>query len=402
MPARSSSPIPTGLSQLAAARPPAPGEHPHLLDCLATVPDPRRAKGRRHPLTFVLALAACAVLAGAKSLASIAEWAADAPSVVLTALGGPSREPTGPTAPAEATVRRVLQRVDGDALDEAIGVWLAARDPDRPPPDREPSKPARRSLAVDGKTIRGARRADGTQVHLLAAMTVTGLVTAQREVDSKTNEITVFRPMLAELDLADTVVTFDALHSQTAHARFLVEDKKAHYIAVIKGNQPRLHQHLKQLPWRDVPLLDKTRATAHGRDEIRRVKTATVTRGLDFPHAAQAVQIVRRRRIVTTGNVTLERVYAVTDLTAEQADAPEIAHRVREHWGIENKIHHVRDTTFAEDASRVRTGTAPRAMAALRNLAIGALRITGCDNIAADLRKHGRGATRPLATLGIT
>ncbi|MCX5115313.1 transposase [Streptomyces sp. NBC_00378] len=91
---------------------------------------------------------------------------------------------------------------------------------------------------MDGKTVRGARRADGTRVHLLAAMTGTGLVTAQREVGPKTNEITVFRPMLADLDLADTVVTFDALHSQTAHARFLVEERKAHYIAVIKGNQP--------------------------------------------------------------------------------------------------------------------------------------------------------------------
>lgn len=233
-------------------------------------------------------------------------------------------------------------------------------------------------------------------------MTGTGLVTAQREVDGKTNEITVFRPMLSSLDLVGTVVTFDALHSQTAHARFLVEDKKAHYIAVIKANQPLMHQHLKNLPWRDVPLLDKTRATAHGRDEIRRVKTATVTRGLAFPHAAQAVQIVRRRRTLTTGKVTLERVYAVTDLTAKQADAPEIAHRVREHWGIENKIHHVRDTSWTEDTSRVRTGTAPRAMAALRNLAIGALRLTGHTNIAAGLRHHARDDTRPLTTLGVT
>ena len=402
MPARSSSPIPVGLSQLAAARPAEPGEHPHLLDRLAAVPDPRRAQGRRHPLAFVLALAACAVLAGAKSLTAITEWAADAPAAVLTALGGPNREPSGPTAPAEATVRRVLQRIDGDALDAAIGAWLIGRDTDHPPTSPEPGRRARRSLAVDGKTVRGARRPDGTQVHLLAAMTGTGLVAAQREVGSKTNEITVFKPMLAGLDLTDTVVTFDALHSQTGHARFLVEEKKAHYIAVIKGNQPLLHQRLKRLPWREVPLLDKTRATQHGRDEIRRVKTCTVTRGLGFPHAAQAVQIVRRRRTVTTGKVTLEHVYAVTDLAAEQADAPEIAHRVREHWGIENKIHHVRDTTFAEDASRVRTGTAPRSMAALRNLAIGALRLTGCDNIAAGLRRHGRDATRPLATLGIT
>jgi predicted transposase YbfD/YdcC len=254
---------------------------------------------------------------------------------------------------------------------------------------------------VDGKTVRGARRADGTQVHLLAAMTGTGLVTAQREVDGKTNEITVFQPLLAGLDLADTVVTFDALHSQTAHARFLVEDKKAHYIAVIEGNQPLLHQHLKHLPWRDVPLLDKTRATAHGRDEIRRVKTCTVARGLAFPHAAQAVQIVRRRRTITTGRITLERIYAVTDLTTDQADAPEIAQRVRDHWGIENKIHHVRDTTWAEDASRIRTGNAPRTMAGLRNLAVGALRLAGHTNIAASLRHHARNPNRPLATLGI-
>jgi transposase-like protein len=152
-----------------------------------TVPDPRRAKGRRHPLSFVLALAACAVLAGAKSLTAIAEWAADAPAAVLSALGGPNREPTGPSAPAEATVRRILQRADGDALDAAVGAWLAARDPGPPTSARDAAAQLRRSLAVDGKTVRGARRIDGTQVHLLAAMTGTGLVTAQREVGSKTN-----------------------------------------------------------------------------------------------------------------------------------------------------------------------------------------------------------------------
>jgi predicted transposase YbfD/YdcC len=324
VPARSSSLVPGPLAQLTDAAPTVPDDLPGLLTCLAQVPDPRRDQGRRHPLAFVLSLAACAVLAGAKSLAAIAEWAADAPPHVLARLGGPCREPDrGPVAPAEATVRRILQRIDGDALDTAVGSWLAGReraagqeknDSDRPLP----------SLAVDGKTVRGARRTDGTQVHLLAAMTGTGLVTAQREVDGKTNEITVFQPLLAPLDLHGTVVTFDALHSQTAHARFLVEDKHAHYIALIKGNQPTLHRWLKALPWREVPLLDKTRATAHGRDEIRRIKAAAVT-GIAFPHAVQAVQIVRRRRIVTTGKVTLERVYGVTDLTAEQADATEIA-----------------------------------------------------------------------------
>nr|WP_312847754.1 transposase [Streptomyces sp. WAC 01325] len=107
-----------------------------------------------------------------------------------------------------------MQRIDGDALDDAIGAWLADR-------TRTTGQTVRPSLAVDGKTVRGARRADGTQVHLLAAMSGDGLVKAQREVHAKTNEITVFRPLLTPLNLTDTVVTFDALHSQAAHARFL-------------------------------------------------------------------------------------------------------------------------------------------------------------------------------------
>jgi hypothetical protein len=115
-------------------------------------------------------------------------------------------------------------------------------------------------------------------------------------------------------------------------------------------------------------------------------------------HVCHQVSLPVRRSTVDR----TDPVYAVTSLAAHQADAAEIARRVRGHWGIENKLHHVRDTTFAEDASRVRTGTAPRAMATLRNLAIGALRLTGCDNIAAGLRRHSRDATRPLTTLGIT
>jgi hypothetical protein len=147
----------------------------------------------------VLALAACAVLTGAKSLIAIAEWAADASPHLLVRLGGVCREPdTGPIAPAEATVRRVLQRVDGDALDAAIGSWLADRDRST---GRDLAVTAAPALAVDGKTVRGAVRADGTQVHLLSAMSGRGLVLAQHEVNAKTNEITVFQPLLAPLDL---------------------------------------------------------------------------------------------------------------------------------------------------------------------------------------------------------
>jgi predicted transposase YbfD/YdcC len=94
-------------------------------------------------------------------------------------------------------------------------------------------------------------------------------------------------------------------------------------------------------------------------------------------------------------------VYAVTSLTAAQAHPTRLADWIRGHWGIE-ALHHLRDVTFAEDALKVRTGTAPRAMASLRNLAIGILRARGHRNIAAALRRNARDATRLLPLLGIT
>ncbi|MFF0142395.1 ISAs1 family transposase [Streptomyces sp. NPDC005227] len=400
MPAAPSSPIPSGLGQLAGCDPACRDELPGLLDQLSRLADPRRRRGRRHPLPYVLAVAACAVLAGAKSLAAIAEWAADGSDLLLFCCGASLRDPDRPfRAPSEATVRRVLQRIDGDAFDTVIGDWLTSRAADQD--SRQPHRPVRAAVAVDGKSLRGAVRADGRRVHLISALRDDGLVLAQREVDAKSNEITAFRPLLERLNLSGAVVTFDALLTQTDHAKFLVEEKKAHYIAVLKANHPGLQTLVKDLPWKEIPLLDRTRDTGHGRDEIRRLKAVTVP-GLPFPHADQALQIVRRRRTVRTGKVSIERVYAITSLTAHQANAADLAKRVRGHWAIENREHHVRDVTFGEDASRVRTGSAPRAMASLRNLAIGALRLAGWDNIAEGLRHHGRDMTRPPTTLGLT
>jgi hypothetical protein len=199
VPARPSSPIPAAAQRLAASAALAPGQCRSLLDHLAHIADPRHRRGRRHPLVGVLGVAVCAVLAGAKSLAAIGEWAADAPGPVLAALGIRRDPRTGAfRPPAEATVRRVLARVDPDALDRTIGAWLAAQRP--PPPANRP--PPRRAVAVDGKTLRGSSHHAAAPTHLLAAMDhATGGVLAQTEVDGTTNEITRFRPLLDGLDL---------------------------------------------------------------------------------------------------------------------------------------------------------------------------------------------------------
>ena len=140
-------------------------------------------------------------------------------------------------------------------------------------------------------------------------------------------------------------------------------------------------------------------ATGHGRIEHRILKAVTVHR-FGFPHTAQVLQVTRKTRALRTRRWRTMTVYAVTSLTHAQARPARLADLIRGHWAIE-ALHHVRDVTFAEDTSRVRTGAGPTVMACLRNLVIGLLGQAGPVNLAAELRRHARDPRRPLTTLGI-
>jgi predicted transposase YbfD/YdcC len=409
VPALSLSLISPALEQLqalpAGERTVLAGECPSLLHCLEWVPDPRDPRGVRHTLTSLLLAAVAAVLAGARSFTAVGEWVADAPPQVLGSLGVRRDPLTGQFEPPdEATIRRVLESVDAWALDSAVGSWLGAR---LRAADQGPKhgRRARRALAVDGKAVRGTRHAseDGQAVHLLAvADQRASAVLAQASVDGKTNEITQFAPLLEPLDLAGCVITADALHTQREHAEFLVTGKNAHYILVVKKNQPGLYAQLKNLPWRNIRAGHRQRDRGHGREEHRTLQAATVTAGLAFPHAAQAIRVTRRMRPVSGGKKwRTVTVYAVTSLTASQATPAQLAGWIRGHWQIE-AIHHIRDVTYGEDASQVRTGNGPQVMATLRNLAIGIFKLAGHPSITAACRRHARDATRTLATLGLS
>jgi len=359
---------------------------------LAGLPDPRARRGVRHRLPVVVTAAVCAVVAGYRSYTAIAEWVADAPDTTVMALGiAPDRRPS------EAMIRRLLQALDPQSLTAAIGLWLDGR--------AAPSAATgRRAIAVDGKSLRGSRTTDTAARHVMTACAqVSTVVLADTDVDGKTNEITRFQPLLDQIDdLRDTVITADALHCQREHVTYLAE-RGAHWILTVKGNQPHLHQQLAALPWRAVPNATRDTDRGHGRREIRTLKILTISTGIDFPHAAQAIQIRRRRhRLDQPKRFTTETVYAITDLRVHQAKPAQLAAWIRGHWHIENKIHWVRDVTYDEDRSQIRTGNGPEVMAALRNAAIGALRTAGITNIAAGTRHHARDSTRPLALLGVT
>ena len=214
-----------------------------LLAALASLPDPRAARGVRHRLAVVLGIAVCAVLAGARSFPAIAEWAQELTPALRLRLG------LGRAVPSESTIRRVLHRLDPEALDAVVCWWLAAR--------AEPQQ-GRRVIAVDGTSGRGAGADDGPAVHLLAAFDAgSGVVLGQRVVDGKTHEIHPFAPLLDRIDITGAIITADALHTQRGHVSYL-RGRGAHYLLTVKANQPTLVGQLSGLPWTEVPVADGT------------------------------------------------------------------------------------------------------------------------------------------------
>jgi predicted transposase YbfD/YdcC len=321
----------------------------YLLDLLAQVPDPRKRRGRRHPLAGLLATGIAAVIAGSRSFAAIGQWAADAGPEVLAVLGA-ARGPA-----EESTFRRAFALVSADVLDRVLGAWLWTR---------AVRAGGRLVIAIDGKTVRGAKNKDGKAPHLVAALAHgIGAVLGQVAVDAKSNEIPAVRELLkAFTDLAGAVLTIDAMHTQTDTAKVILA-RRADYVMTVKANMPALYRQLKKLPWTAIPAVSAA-STDHGRRARRTIKAALAPAWIGFDGAAQVAQL--RRTVTKKGKKTVEVVYLIT--SDRDADPATLAAWVRSHWEIENRLHWVRDVTYQEDKSLVRTGNAPRVMASLRIL----------------------------------
>ena len=310
----------------------------------------------------------------------IGQWAADAGPGALAVLGA-ARGPA-----EESTFRRAFALVSADVLDRVLGAWLWTR---------AVQAGGRLVIAIDGKTVRGAKSKGGKAPHLVAALAHgIGAVLGQVAVDEKSNEIPAVRELLkAFTDLAGAVFTIDAMHTQHDTAQAIL-GRDADYVMTVKANMPTLYRQLKKLPWPAIPAVSAV-STDHGRRARRTIKAALAPAFIGFDGAAQVAQL--RRTVTVNGKKTVEVVYLIT--SDRNADPATLAAWVRGHWEI-YKLHWVRDVTYQEDKSMVRTGNAPRATASLRSLAISLLRLDGHTNIAAANRHHARDPQRTLKLLG--
>jgi len=214
-----------------------PYSHADLLHkALLAIPDCRMPRGIRHNKLAILSIAICATLCGATSFDAMAQWGQACSQKMRKRLRCRQNPKTGLyDAPSEPAIRRFIQAVDADAVDRAVSDWVRST--------------VQRGLvaSVDGKTLKGARSADG-QVKLLSAFSpAQGAVLAQQQIPSTTNEIPVIRELLDPVPLEGTVVTADAMHTQRATADYVVEEKKADYVFTVKDNQPSLLEAIEDL-----------------------------------------------------------------------------------------------------------------------------------------------------------
>ncbi|MCL4520369.1 MAG: ISAs1 family transposase [Firmicutes bacterium] len=361
-----------------------------LRDRLSTLIDPRKRRGIRFPLEEILLLAMAAVLAGMRSYIAISDWIQDLTPEYRERFGC---RPWGSTfkVPSEPTIRRTLQSIDREAFDAVLNAWLT-----------EESQRHDNAIAVDGKALRGSGHGRRKRpVQLLAALGhATGQVLGQVDVDIKTNEIPKIKDLLDPLDITDKIVTMDALHTQVETARYLVEDKHAHYIMEVKKNQPNLYEAIAAVPLEDYSRPMVTLNKGHNRIEQRVVRTSTVLNTyLDWPYVGQIFRIDRHVTDLLGEHPRDEVAFGVTDLRPKFASSKRIGKLVRGHWRIETRLHYVRDMAFDEDRSQIRTGSGPQVMATLRNIAIGLIRRMKLPNIQRTLEHLGRRPDQVCALL---
>jgi predicted transposase YbfD/YdcC len=359
-----------------------------LTELFEAVPDPRGAHGLRYDLPFLLTCLVAALLCNCDGTDAVAQWCRDHRSLLQDVFG-----PRLFLAPSGSLYRWLLPQLDACAIERVLGSWVQATT----------TAAADEPLALDGKAVRGARSGEQTAPHLLAFVTHHSQETFwQVRVDEKTNEIPVAKQVLPSLPIQQRVCTADALHT---HAEFLrlMHALQGETLLTVNGNQPTLYADLATY-FADPQARDLQAETVdrrRGRLEVRSIKVSTERNAYlapAWPFVAQVAQLTRT--VTKAGKTTTEVVYLITTLAPSKASPQRLLELNRGHWSIENRSHYVRDVTFGEDRSRLRTGNAPQILAAFRNLAITLIHRFGSSHIRATRCHFASCPREALALLG--
>jgi predicted transposase YbfD/YdcC len=311
-----------------------------LYALFSQVVDPRRPRGVRHHIAGVLTVMVFAVLAGARNFREAGDRAVDLPPSLLEAAGTRRDPRTGALVPPSgSTLRRVTEDIDVDAADLLVCQWIAERARRVDGADDDVVVAAGRwGLAMDGKTVRrsGAGNPDGNVKLFSAMLHDEAVVIAQLRVPDTTTEVTQVEQLLDPVDLTKAVVTGDAAHTLPRTAAY-IRCRGGDYVLTLKANQPSLLDSVIAKLFATTDLAHHLDIdTSRGRTVHRQI-WATDAAGIDFPGAAQVFRIRRDVFDPSGQRISKEIVHGIASLA--EASAQALARWVRQHWGIENKIH---------------------------------------------------------------
>jgi hypothetical protein len=317
-------------------------QYTSLMDVLAVVPDPRKARGKRFAWTLLLTLLAAGLASGHQTAHAIAQWVALQSTALWAALPGLTR------LPSESTFLRTLRLIDVAVLEQAVAGLTQPQTPTETAAGQvvTPAGTILQAQAVDGKTVRGAANC-GAPTHLVSLVQHgSGVTLTQAAVGHKRSELTAVPALLAERDLTDTITTMDALHTHRPLAQD-IHQRDGFYFMMVKANQPQLRDDLAlffSLPaivadqehWDRV----ETHSSGHGRFETRTLEMTTGDCAyLGWPGATHVFRRTCTRYVYKTGKQTTTVTYEVTNLPPKETSAALLEALWRGHWVIASRSH---------------------------------------------------------------
>lgn len=363
---------------------------PSLMEVLAQVPDHRCASGKRYELAAILAFMCCGMLCKAQSLLAIFEWGRAHQKWCIELFGFRHR------TPCVSTLHLVMKGLNVQAFEAALQEWIKSQIV------QTQQVCELEAIAIDGKTLRGSGNGSLPCIHLLSAFASnSGMVLAQVAAEYPAYERKEALPLLKQLNLNLKLITGDALYAQREICEQILA-QGGDYLFEVKKNQRSLRADIAKVFQENLHQcdLEQTIDKSHGRIEIRHFYTTSALKGhSDWPGLEQ---VCYQKNLTKRKGQWLEEFhYKVTSLTPQKANAKALLQLGRSHWGIENRVHYVRDVTMLEDLSRVRTPTAAQGMAAIRNFLLNIIRTLGWKNVAAALRHFNWHPEQAAVVLGL-
>jgi predicted transposase YbfD/YdcC len=336
-----------------------------LSAALSSLKDPRKQGfNTLHPLKSILLLSVCGVLCGAEDYEEIHDYGKNK----LTFLSGFIDFPYG--IPSKYTIERVLESIDSTAFNACFMQWV-----------QESLCPRFEQIGIDGKTVCGSRRHDGSPLHVIsAAATELGISLGQVHTTGKGNEIKAIKELLPLLNLTDKVVSIDAIGCQVEIIA-QIADLGGDYVIALEANQGNLYEDVSVMMSRDVPCpeinkyckIDKQGSKIVNYEVTVAPKTHWIVDVDKWVKLYGFIKVeCKTEHLITKKQTTEVRLYlnSISNLTAMRA-----YQITRGHWGIENKVHWVLDVVLNEDAHRVHQQQAAQNLSILRKIAVNVLQM---------------------------